>query len=102
DLLLYGRAFKIAPHDNLVCNDFGAALTDAGYPVDALSLYSQVLAREPGFWLSNYNLGYTYYKIGKLQDAEGFLRRAISIDGTDSDQYIYLGLSVWRQGRADE
>jgi tetratricopeptide (TPR) repeat protein len=102
DLLLYDRAYRIAPQDNLICNDLGKALMDAGHPGGAIALYSQVLAREPGYWLSNYNLGYTYYKIGKLQDAEAFLRRAISINAMDSDQYIYLGLSVWRQGRADE
>jgi tetratricopeptide (TPR) repeat protein len=102
DLLLYGRAYQIAPHDNLICNDLGAALMDAGNSGDAIALYSQVLAREPGFWLSNYNLGYTYYKIGKLQEAELYLRRAININATDSDEYIYLGLSIWRQGRADE
>ena len=28
--------------------------------------------------------------------------RAISINAADSDEYIYLGLSVWRQGRAGE
>jgi tetratricopeptide (TPR) repeat protein len=102
DLILYGRAYKIAPHDNLICNDLGAALMDAGNSQEAGTLYSQVLAREPGFWLSNYNLGYTYYKIGKFSDAEALLRRAISINAADSDEYIYLGLSVWRQGRADE
>ncbi len=102
DLLLYERAYRIAPHDNLICNDLGTALMDAGHPGGAIALYSQVLAREPGYWLSNYNLGYTYYKIGRLQDAEAFLRRAISINAMDSDQYIYLGLSVWRQGRTDE
>jgi len=102
DLVLYQRAYKIAPHDNLICNDLGAALMDAGNSGDAITLYSQVLAREPGFWLSNYNLGYTYYKIGRFQDAEVYLRRAISINTADSDEYLYLGLSVWRQGRADE
>ena len=102
DLLLYQRAYKVAPHDNLICNDLGAALMDAGNAGDAIALYSQVLAREPGFWLSNYNLGYTYYKIGRFKDAEDYLRRAISINAADSDEYIYLGLSLWRQGRADE
>ena len=75
---------------------------DAGYPGDAIALYSQVLARNPGYWLSNYNLGYTYYKIGKPQEAEHYLRQAIRINEMDSDEYVYLGLSVWRQGRADE
>jgi tetratricopeptide (TPR) repeat protein len=102
DLLLYERAYRIAPRDNLICNDLGTALMEAGHPENAIALYSQVLARQPGFWLSNYNLGYTYYKIGKPQDAEAFLRRAISINAADSDEFIYLGLSVWRQGRAEE
>ena len=102
DLLLYERAYRIAPHDNLICNNLGTALMDAGSSGDAIALYSQVLTREPGFWLSNYNLGYSYYKIGKFQDAENYLRRAISINAADSDEYIYLGLSIWREGRADD
>jgi tetratricopeptide (TPR) repeat protein len=102
DLLLYERAYRIAPRDNLICNDLGAALMDAGKSGEAMTLYSQVLAREPGFWLSNYNLGYSYYKMGKFKDAENYLRQAIRINAADSDEYIYLGLSVWRQGRADE
>jgi tetratricopeptide (TPR) repeat protein len=102
DLLFCQRAYKISPYDNLICNNLGTALMDAGNPGGAIALYSQVLAREPGFWLSVYNLGYTYYKIGKLQEAELYLRRAISINAADSDEYVYLGLSVWRQGRPDE
>ncbi len=102
DLLLYEKAYRIAPRDNLICNNLGTALTEAGKTGDAIALYSQVLAREPGFWLSNYNLGYTYYKLGKFQESERYLRRAIGINAADSDEYIYLGLSIWRQGRADE
>lgn len=102
DLLLYQRAYTLAPHDNLICNNLGTALLDAGNPGQAIALYSQVLAREPGFWLSNYNLGYAYYRMGDFKQAESFLRRAIAINATDSDEYIYLGLSLWRQGRADE
>jgi tetratricopeptide (TPR) repeat protein len=102
DLQLYERAHRIAPNDNLICSNLASALLDAGYPNDAIALFSQALAREPGYWLSNYNLGYTYYKIGRFRDAETFLRRAININNLDSDEYIYLGLSVWREGRADE
>ena len=102
DLLLYQRAYRIAPHDNLICTNLGAALMDAGYSDSAIALYSQVLAREPGYGLSNYDLGYAYYKTGKFKDAEVFLRRAIQINPADSDEYICLGLSLWRQGRIDE
>jgi len=60
------------------------------------------LTRKRGLWLSNYNLGYTYYKIGKLREAELYLRRAVSINATDSGECIYLGPCIWRQGRTGE
>jgi len=102
DLLLYQRAYQIAPQDNLICNNLGTALLEAGNPSGAIALYSRVLAGEPGFWLSNYNLGYAYYRMGEFPKAEALLRRAIAINATDSDEYIYLGLCLWRLGRADE
>ena len=102
DLLLYERAYRIAPRDNLICNNLGTALMGAGNSGGAVALYSQVLDREPGFWLSNYNLGYTYYKLGRFQEAEHYLRRAISINAADSDEFMYLGLALWREGRTGE
>jgi tetratricopeptide (TPR) repeat protein len=102
DLLLYQRAYRIAPRDNLICTNLGAALMDAGYPDRAIALYSQVLGREPAYGLANYDLGFAYYKTGKFKDAEIFLRRAIQINPADSDEFICLGLSLWRQGRIDE
>ncbi len=102
DLLLYQRAYTIAPHDNLICTNLGTALLDEGYPNAAIALFSQVLAREPDYWLTNYDLGYAYYKLGKPQAAEIYLRRALSKNDQDSDTNICLGLCIWRQGRADE
>lgn len=102
DLLLYQRAYQMAPRDNLICSNLATALMDAGYSDAAVALYGKVLAREPDYWLSDYNLGYTFYKLGRFKEAEGFLRRAIRINGTDSDEYVYLGLTLWRQGRLDE
>jgi len=102
DLLLYQRAYSIAPHDNLICTNLGTALLDTGYPDAAIALYTKVLAREPRYWLSNYDLGYAYYKLGKPEAAEPYLLRALSVNDQDSDTLICLGLCIWRQGRADE
>jgi tetratricopeptide (TPR) repeat protein len=101
-LLLYQRAYSIAPHDNLICTNLGTALLDTGYPDAAIALYTKVLAREPRYWLSNYDLGYAYYKLGKPEAAEPYLLRALSVNDQDSDTLICLGLCIWRQGRADE
>ena len=102
DLLLYQRAYSIAPHDNLICTNLGSALLDSGDPGAAIALYTQVLDREPTYWLSNYDLGYAYYKLGKPEAAEVYLRRALSVNDQDSDTLISLGLSIWRQGRTSE
>ena len=102
DLLLYQRAYSIAPRDNLICTNLGSALLDSGDPGAAIALYTQVLNREPTYWLSNYDLGYAYYKLGKPEAAEVYLRRALSVNDQDSDTLISLGLSIWRQGRTNE
>jgi tetratricopeptide (TPR) repeat protein len=102
DLLLYQRAYSIAPRDNLICTNLGSALLDSGDPGAAIALYTQVLDREPTYWLSNYDLGYAYYKLGKPEAAEVYLRRALSVNDQDSDTLISLGLSIWRQGRTNE
>jgi tetratricopeptide (TPR) repeat protein len=102
DLLLYQRAYTIAPHDNLICTNLGTALFDEGYPDAAIALYSRVLAHEPTYWLANFDLGFAYYKLGKPQAAEIYLRRALAVNDQDSDTLISLGLSIWRQGRTAE
>jgi tetratricopeptide (TPR) repeat protein len=48
--------------------------------------------RDPNFWRSNYNLGFAYYETGSPAAAEPFFQRAIMIDSTDSDEYIYLAI----------
>ena len=70
DLQLYQRAYSIAPRDNLIVNNLGSALFDAGYSNEAISFYLQVLNREPTYWISNYDLGFAYYKLGKFPQAE--------------------------------
>ena len=102
DLMLYQRAYSIAPHDNLICTNLGSALLDSGDSRDAIALYSQVLSREPTYWLSNYDLGYAYYKLGNPQAAEFYLRRALNVNEYDSDTLITLSLSIWKQGRMAE
>ena len=95
-------AYSIAPRDNLICTNLGSALLEAGYSDAAIALYSQVLSREPTYWLSNYDLGYAYYKLGKPHAAEIYLRRALSVNDRDSDTLITLGVCIWKQGRTSE
>ncbi len=92
DISLYTRGVESAPNNLTVRDDLANALMAANQPDRAIPLYLDVLKRNPNFWRSNYNLGYSYYKIGNYDAAQDYLQRAIRIDGSDSDQFIYLGL----------
>ena len=93
DVRLYTRGVEMAPDNLTVRDNLANALLAAKQPERAISLYLEVLKRNPNFWRSNYNLGVVYYKSGNAAAAETLLQRAIRIDGSDSDQYIYFALA---------
>jgi len=93
DILLYTRGRESAPANLTVRDNLASALLNANKPARAIPLYLEILNRNPTFWRSNYNLGFAYYKTLNFQAAEYYLQRAISIDPSDSDQYIYLALT---------
>jgi protein O-mannosyl-transferase len=102
DILLYSRGTESAPDNLTVRDNLANALLGANQPDRAISLYLDVLKRNPDFWRSNYNLGFVHYKVGNFPAADQFLRHAILIDGTDSDQYIYLALVEFGLNRLPE
>lgn len=92
DIALYTRGIESAPNNLTVRDNLANAWLGANQPDRAIPLYLEVLQRNSNFWRSNYNLGYAYYKTGNYTGAEDYLQRAIRIDSTDSDQFIYLAL----------
>lgn len=102
DILLYTRGVESDPANLTVRDNLANALLDANQPGRAIPLYLEVLGRNPAFWRSNYNLGFAYYKTANYQGAEDYLERAIKIDPTDSDQYIYLALAQLQSKRLGE
>lgn len=93
DILLYTRGVESAPDNLTVRDNLANALVAANQPERAIPMYLEVLKRNPGFWRSNYNLGFAYYKLGNPAAAEDYLERAIQIDRRDSDEFIYLALA---------
>ncbi len=102
DLLLYYRGLTLAPGNIYIGTNLANIMGEREYYDGAINLYKEILAREPGYWSANYNLGYTYYKVGKLQEAEGYLKRAIQIDPGKTNEFLYLGLTALKLGRLEE
>jgi tetratricopeptide (TPR) repeat protein len=102
DLVLYSRALKAVPTNNLVCVDLAGIMASRGFYGSAIDLYKQSLARDPAFWPANFNLGCTYYRLRKFDEAEAYLRRAISLKPNRPDAYLYLGLTQLERGRLED
>ena len=102
NLSLYSYGVRIAPDNNLAVNNLGNELLDRGDYDSAIELYRKVLIRRPNFWLANFNIGYAFYKVNVLDEAERYLNRATQINTIDADQYLYLGLTQSKSGRLAE
>lgn len=102
DLTLNFRAHQIAPGNVYATTSLAAALMEKGMDGPAMALYQQALATQPNFWRANVNLGYLYYSHGSYPDAARYFARSCSVDPTDGDQFLYLGMSLLRSGRTPE
>ena len=99
NILLYSNGIKSAPQNLIVKDNLANEFSDLGHYEIAIPLYLSVLHQNPRFWSSNYNLGYTYYRLGRFADAEDYLTRAIRIDDRDPDEFIYLARAQMEQGK---
>ena len=102
DLLLFYRGVSIAPNNIMPKNNLATEMVERKMYDEAITLYQQVLAQSPNYWMASYNLGYVYYKIGRYEEAETYLARSIELKQIDSDQFARLALVRMKTGRLDE
>jgi len=99
DVLFFENGLKFVPDSSNIKDNLADALIARGRSAEAIRLYQEVLERDPRFWRSNYNLGHVLLNAGKNREAEEYLTRAVQIDGSDSDQFIFLAVAQWRQNK---
>jgi Flp pilus assembly protein TadD len=102
DLSLSARGVAIAPRNVMAANNLGKELALRGDYDAAIPLFRQVLERRPKYWLANFNLGYVYYRVGNIPEAERYLRKAIEIDANEAAEQRFLGYTLLETGRVDE
>lgn len=99
NLLLYRNGIASAPENLVVRDNLANEFANAGDFNSAIPLYLSVLQRDPRFWMANYNLGYAYFRSGRLDEAANYLKRAIQIDDRDPDQFMLLARTQMQQGK---
>ena len=102
DRLLYTHGLKSAPENDAVRDNLASTLAESGEYDRAVPLYLQVLRRDPSFWHSNYNLAYLYYRTEQYAPAEDYFKRAIRIDASYADEFLYLAVVQLHEGKLDE
>jgi protein O-mannosyl-transferase len=102
DFLHATRSVAIAPENICALHNLATETAARGYPGQAAQLYQKVLARNPKYWPSVYNLGVLYLRLGRLPDAERYFHRAAEIKPVDPRAYAALGVVRLQMGRLDE
>ncbi|HWZ96853.1 MAG TPA: tetratricopeptide repeat protein [Candidatus Dormibacteraeota bacterium] len=102
NLALYTNAFRVAPKNSFARNNLASEYAARGHFLEANEVLKTLTVDRPDLWLANYNFGYSNYRLGNLDVAEEFLRRAIDIDPSDPDQYVYLGFTYYKENRLSD
>ncbi len=101
DLVFYQHNFQAAPHNKYAKLFYGIVLGNDGQYGEAIRVFSQALEIDPEYWGAKYNLGYTYYRLGEPDKAEGYLVKAVTDDPDKAGGFFYLGLTEFKLNRLD-
>lgn len=96
------RAAGLLPGDADTLNNFGAALSAAGRPGEAVASYRRALAARPDLAEAHNNLGSALRSLEQFDEAVASLRRALEIKPEFADALANLGNALRDRGQADE
>jgi protein O-mannosyl-transferase len=102
NVVFYQHNVRTSPNNVYAKINFAVVLGEQGKYEEAIQLLNQALEIDSKSWPANYNLGYTYYKIGLLESAEKYFLRAVQINPNKADEFFYLGLTQFRMDRPNE
>jgi Tfp pilus assembly protein PilF len=102
NLTFYAYNLSRAPHNPDAESNYATVLAEDHLYGPALEKFLDVINHYPSYWTPTYNLALTYYKMGKLAEAEQYFLQAIRIKPNNADEYFYLGLTRFKSGRTAE
>ena len=102
NLTFYSYNFERAPRNRIVATDYAGVLAEKGEYSEALQVLTGILNQHPPSPADFYNLGYLYYQMNRLPEAETYFLQAVHPGPHDPQPYFYLGLTRFKMGQATE
>ncbi len=102
DMALFQHGLVYAPHSRIAKTGLANEYSRRERFDEAITLYKEVIGRNPLYWVAPNNLGCTYMKMGDFQNAEIYLKRGIEIRPTEPSQYLNLSVTLQELDRFDE
>ena len=96
------RAIAIFPEYVKAYNDLGVAYIKLDRIEEAIRALEKSAALDPGAFNPRLNLGIANVRRQDFAGAEPHLRLAAAIDASVPLAHLYLGITLWKTGRADE
>jgi tetratricopeptide (TPR) repeat protein len=98
----FKAVLALDPNDASVLNYYGYMLADRGLRLDeATSLIQRALVEDPNNPAYLDSLGWAYYKQNRLPEAEQWLRKALSFDGSDPTILLHMADVYSKSGQTD-
>jgi tetratricopeptide (TPR) repeat protein len=89
---LYEEGLAIDPQNHLILNNYGYSLADRGLQLErALEMSKKALEAQANNASYLDTMGWVYYRLGKLKDAEAYVKRAIEKGEVSAVVYEHLG-----------
>ena len=98
DLLLFYRATSVAPASIGAANNLANALLERNYYDEGIQIHQRLIRSDPTYWLSYYNLGNAYYKLGRYAEAEQVMVRAAQLNNINPRMFLYLAVIQMKTG----
>ncbi len=93
---------RAAPNNKIAQSNLAAWMAEKGNYPRARAILTGIVDKDATDWDAVYMLGYTSYKMGRLEEAEQYFIRAVRMNPAKADAHLYLGLTRFRMERVVE
>jgi len=99
---LFAHAVEVAPQNARAHTNYAVELGERRQLQEAVEQFQKGLAIEPNLWYANVDLGYTYYLMGRYDEAIHWMQRGTQLNPRDANQYTFLAAAQIRAGRMQD